>query len=175
MHCGAEGSVVGGSVVGGSVVGKGAVEDGSVAASVEGRSVAGAAVEGASVAVGASAVGCTDVCDSSGAEADIELVGVCGSSVVEGAVGVFASEDAAGSVCAVVGVCAVGTEIVISSPSGCRASPRKNAAASTPRSTTAAITAYRRFFILQGDGRASPPPVRGSPCPADQVGYRRCR
>ena len=168
MHCGAGGSVVGSSVVGASVVG----------GSVVGASVVGASVVGVSV-VGVVSGSVADDCVVVGSVAALCVVGgsVTGGSVAvtEGSV-VAGAEEAAG-VSSVVEDCKVGScaEGAVSPVSVCGFSPKKNAAAKTQTITAAAIAAYCHFFILQGNGRASSPPVHGSPSPAGRDGCRRCR
>ena len=170
MHCGT------GDSVGSSVV---AVVAGSVAGGcVAGGSVTALAVVGASVAGGS----VTDVTD---AEGSVAALGVVGVSVADASVTVVATAEgfvAVGAVettvCSCSGAdCMVksGVERAFSPVSGCDVSPKKNAAAKMQTITAAAITAYCHFFILQGNGKALLPPVRGSRCPAGQDGCRRCR
>lgn len=163
MHCGAGGSVV--AVVAGSVAG-------SVAgACVAGGSVAALGVVGASVAGGSAAV-------VAATEASVAVLGVVGASVaiVTADSFVTGAEEAAG-VSGIGADCVVesGVESVFSPVSGCDVSPKRNAAAKTQTITAAAITAYCHFFILRGNGKASPPLAHGSRCPAGQDGCRRCR
>ena len=172
MHCGTGGSV-GGSVAG---VVADSVADSVTGACVAGGSVAALDVVGVSVAGGSVTV-------VAAAEASVAARGVVGASVADDSVAIVTACSFASGAEEAIGVCCIGAdcmvesgaESVFSPVAGCDVSPKRNAAVKTQTITTAAITAYCHFFILRGNGKASPPLARGSRCPADQGGCRRCR